>query len=259
MSARPRAGVGRVRPGSSGESIYSDYKRSDPERFFGVQHAFGIFAIISFISYAVYVSNTFLPKSKPVDAPPREFSGDRARKHLITITKIGSRPSGSYENDIIAVETILKILERIKAKANPNLFIEIELQYSSGSFGIIRKNNFIDLGFTSTYGNITNILFKIQGRKVEDKFILVNAHYDTVPNTVGASDDTVSCAVLIEAFRALSVCEPNELKHGVIFLINGAEEGGLAGSHAFVKEHRWASLIKALVNVEAAGSGILSN
>lgn len=259
MSSRSRAGAGKIRPGFSGESKHPDYKRSDPERFFGVQHAFGIFAIISFISYAVYVSNTFLPKSKPVGAPTREFSGDRARKHLITITKIGSRPSGSYENDIIAVETILKILEKIKAKANPKLFIEIELQCSSGSFGIIRKNNFIELGITSTYGNITNILVKIQGKKDEDKFILVNAHYDTVPNTVGASDDTVSCAILIEAFRALSVGEPNELENGVIFLINGAEEGGLAGSHAFVKEHRWASLIKAFINVEAAGSGILSN
>ena len=230
-------------------------ERSDINKIYGVQHFVGIGIFILTLSYAVYASDTFLPTSKPTDSPADEFSGDRARKHLEGIAALGPRPSGSYANDIAAVELILKELNSIKAQANKQFHIEIELQTSSGSFAFIRKTDYIDLGFTSAYENITNILFKISANETEDVFVLANAHYDTVPNTEGASDDTVSCAVLIEIFRAISVSDPADLNHGVIFLLNGAEEGGLAGSHGFVNEHRWVSLVKAVVNVEAAGSG----
>ena len=43
------------------------------------------------------------------------------------------------------------------------------------------------------------------------------------------------------------------------FLFNGAEEGPLAGSHAFIMNHKWKDLPKVVVNLEAAGSGISSN
>lgn len=41
--------------------------------------------------------------------------------------------------------------------------------------------------------------------------------------STGASDDAVSCAVLLEILGSLS-STPVSLKHAIIFLFNGAEE-----------------------------------
>ena len=232
----------------------SDEKDENRNKLYGSLHFVGILLLLCVLIFIVYTSVTFLPLSKPIDTILTEFSGDRARKHMEAITDIGPRPSGSYANDIKAVRYILNELHIIKANADPKYHIEVELQTVSGSFAFVRKSNYIDLGFTSAYGNITNIIVKISATKSTNVFVLVNAHYDTVMNTEGASDDTVSCAVLIEIFRALSSSSPKNLKHGIIFLFNGAEEGGLSGSHGFI-QHKWFPLVKAVVNAEAAGSG----
>ncbi|XP_057299821.1 endoplasmic reticulum metallopeptidase 1-like [Hydractinia symbiolongicarpus] len=224
-------------------------------KIYGAGYIVGLFVFIGFLIYVIYTSDSFLPASKPFDSPLQEFSGDRARKHLNAITKFGPRVTGSYENDITTANYLLKELNMIKEVAHKDFDIEIELQTSSGSFAFVRKSNYVDLGFTSTYQNITNVVAKISSPKSDNSYILANVHFDTVMNTEGASDDTISCAVLIEIFRAICQGKPENLKHGVIFLFNGAEEGGLSGSHAFVKDHRWLSLVKVVVNIEAAGSG----
>lgn len=49
---------------------------------------------------------------------------------------------------------------------------------------------------------------------------------DSVFSLQGASDDAVSCAVMLEVLRGMSVSsEP--LQHAVVFLFNGAEENVL--------------------------------
>jgi len=53
--------------------------------------------------------------------------------------------------------------------------------------------------------------------------VLINCHYDTVINSTGASDDAVSCAMMLEVLRVLAV-SPRPLRHSVVFLFNGAEE-----------------------------------
>ncbi|XP_057299822.1 endoplasmic reticulum metallopeptidase 1-like [Hydractinia symbiolongicarpus] len=227
---------------------YSPYS----DKIYGSQYIVSLVIFIGFLVYMIYTSDSFLPTSKPIDSPLQEFSGDRAREHLTAITKFGPRVTGSYENDITTVNYLLKELNLIKEVAHEDFDIEIELQTSSGSFAYARPRGYV---ITNAYQNITNVVVKISSRKSDNAYILANAHFDTPMNTEGASDDTVSCAVLIEIFRSICQGNPTDLKHGIIFLFNGAEEGFLSGSHAFVKDHRWLSLVKVVVNIEAAGSG----
>ena len=62
----------------------------------------------------------------------------------------------------------------------------------------------------------------------------------------GASDDGVSCAIMLEVIRVLMTSSTVVLNHDLIFLFNGAEEAILAASHAFITQHRWANNIKVI-------------
>lgn len=228
------------------------------DKIYGVGHIVLICVVVFVLCFTVQMTEEYLPDTKPLNTSPVDFSADRARIHLEGITSIGPRTAGSYANDIQTVNYLLRELNSIKDKANSHLNIEIELQKASGSFAFFRKATKImeSVGMTSTYDDTSNVIVKLLPSTETKHFVLVNAHFDTVSNTEGASDDTVNCAILIETFRALSQLDTTQLKHGVIFLFNGAEEGGLSGSHAFL-QHRWFPLVKVVVNVEAAGSGTI--
>lgn len=240
----------------------SFYSRNEPQQQsfrglgYGIPNFVGIVFFILSLVYAVNITENFLPDPKPVSSSPTEFSADAAAKHLFDITKLGPRTAGSYANDISAVNIIVEALNKIKHKADMGFEVEIDVQTeTSGTFAFVRSG-LIDIGYTIAYNNITNVVAKLSNKKHEsNSYILVNAHFDTVSNTVGASDDTVSCAVMLEILRALTKGNPENLKHGVIFLFNGAEEGPLAGSHAFINQHKWKDLPSIVVNLEAAGSG----
>uniref|UniRef100_A0A1B0BKI4 FXNA-like protease n=1 Tax=Glossina palpalis gambiensis TaxID=67801 RepID=A0A1B0BKI4_9MUSC len=61
-------------------------------------------------------------------------------------------------------------------------------------------------------------------------------------------------AVMLETLRVITKRETN-LKHSIVFLFNGAEENPLQGSHAFITQHEWAANVKAVINLDSAGSG----
>ncbi|KAL7844964.1 hypothetical protein SRHO_G00235040 [Serrasalmus rhombeus] len=179
-----------------------------------------------------------------------EFSPGRARKHLEHITGVGPRPVGSVENEVLTVNYLLQQVELVQAEsaAGPHA-ITVDVQRPTGSFSI----DFLG-GFTSYYDRVTNIAVRLEPKTGAQHFMLANCHFDSVANSPGASDDAVSCAVMLEVLHSMANLS-TPLRHGVIFLFNGAEENILQASHGFITQHPWAKQVRAFLNLEAAGVG----
>ena len=60
----------------------------------------------------------------------------------------------------------------------------------------------------------------------------------------GASDDAVSCGVMLEIIRVMLRRPRTSLSNDLIFLFNGAEEVILTGSHGFITQHKWAHTVR---------------
>src|SRR6218665_1960282 len=79
--------------------------------------------------------------------------------------------------------------------------------------------------------HVTNVLARIRGES--ESAVLLSAHYDSPPESVGAADDAVAVAALVEVARVLAA-GPRP-RPSIIIGLNGAEEVWLPGSTAFVE------------------------
>ena len=97
---------------------------------------------------------------------------------------------------------------------------------------------------------VVNILARIRGRSSTGSVLLV-AHYDTVPTTPGANDNSMAVANLIELGRTIRSGQP--LLNDVILLFtDGEEPAPRYGATAFMK-HPWANDVAVVFNLEAVG------
>ncbi|TMS08328.1 Endoplasmic reticulum metallopeptidase 1 [Larimichthys crocea] len=185
-----------------------------------------------------------------IGKPSGEFNAVRARRHLEQITSVGPRPVGSHENEVLTVGYLLQQIEniRVETAAGPHQ-LTVDVQRPTGTFSI----DFLG-GFTSFYDRVTNIAVRLEPKGGTQHLMLANCHFDTVANSPGASDDAVSCAVMLEVLHSLAN-QSTPLHHGVVFLFNGAEENILQASHGFITQHPWAKQVRAFINLEAAGVG----
>ncbi len=210
---------------------------------------------------------------------------------------------------MLAVEFFRREVDAIIDKAKVAHKLSVDIQKPRGSFSL----DFID-GLTHHYRDIQNFIVKLEPRDRESKHsLLLNCHFDSVPQSpgkycyelheadffcilqalpplmAGASDDAVSCAIMLEILAVLTQSE-QPLKHNVIFLFNGAEENMLPvsvslsccgwcpvsfsqdtysllllkqlsstfnfqASHGFITQHEWASSVRSFINLEACGAG----
>lgn len=181
---------------------------------------------------------------------PERFIEERARDHLRQLTSVGPRPAGSYENEVLAVEFIRRQLTKIQKATKSAHNLVIDVQKPRGSFNL----PFVD-GLTQNYRDITNIVVKLEPSIHRSKdALLVNCHFDSVPQSPGASDDAVSCAIMLEVLEVITQSD-TALKNTILFLFNGAEENLLPASHGFITQHKWAQEARAFINLEACGAG----
>jgi hypothetical protein len=84
---------------------------------------------------------------------------------------------------------------------------------------------------TGTF-TMNNLIAKRAGTDPGLEPVLVTAHWDSVPQTVGADDDISGCAGVIEIARVL---QGVSLKRTVFFILFALEEDDYAGSQAYIK------------------------
>lgn len=202
------------------------------------------------LAYALHYKLPTPLTIKDIGSHPDRVIEERALSHLRQLASLGSRPVGSYENEILAIEFFTFGIRYIMQQANPAQKISFDIQKCTGSYTLAFQPH----GFTNCYSNVQNIVVRLGSHTNSSSSLLVNCHFDSVPTSPGGSDDGLNCAVMLEVLEILARSK-TKLKHNVIFLFNGAEESPLQASHGFITQHKWAHEVKAFINLEACGAG----
>ncbi len=101
----------------------------------------------------------------------------------------------------------------------------------------VRMELNIDADFyDETEPNGWNIIGEIPGGDLAGEVVLLGAHFDTEPGATGATDDAAGCTVMMEALRILKAAGARP-RRTVRVALWSAEEEGLLGSKAYVREH----------------------
>jgi hypothetical protein len=169
------------------------------------------------------------------DAPPEAFSAARAMTHISAIAD-EPRPVGSAQHG----EARAYLLDELES-----LGWRTELQESIGMFDF-------GLDGTQSIAAVANVIAARPGTASTGTVVLA-AHYDTVVGSPGAADDGVGVGVLLETARALSTT--GAPRNTVMVLLTDAEEVGLLGAEAFVRERSKGLGTAVVLNHEARGAG----
>jgi hypothetical protein len=163
-----------------------------------------------------------------------QFSSARAMRYILALAQ-EPRPSGSAANEA-ARRYIVGQLEACGLTVTEN---RARIVRDAGD------GNFIS-------GEVTNIISVLKGT-THERPVLFIAHYDSVPQGPGASDNAQGVAVLLEMVRALK--SARSLRRDLILLFSDGHENGLLGAEAFSHLDSSTSSIGAVVNLDARGGG----
>ncbi|CAJ0606998.1 unnamed protein product [Cylicocyclus nassatus] len=241
---------------SNGAHTQPYYERIDDKARRAVEAiGFKHWLLVIVVVFAIYGWVVYLHRRMPpvIGADYlNEFSEERARVLLRELTDLGPRPSGSDALEHKSFDIMQRHLSAIRdkfASRGVNRF-EMDVQRPSGCFDL----SFLS-SFTLCYHKITNIVVRVgPASGPTDQSLLLNSHYDSMPDTPGATDDAVSCAIMMDVLNVMAHSD-KPLRNDVVFLFNGAEENFLQGAHGFIENHPWRHTIHAFINLEGTGSG----
>lgn len=94
----------------------------------------------------------------------------------------------------------------------------------------------IDAKLQNENADSFNVIAEIPGARRKDEVVMLGAHLDSWTGGTGAADDAAGCAVMMEAMRILKMLDL-KMDRTVRLALWSAEESGLLGSKAYVKEH----------------------
>jgi acetylornithine deacetylase/succinyl-diaminopimelate desuccinylase-like protein len=159
------------------------------------------------------------PAVLPANVSPAQFSAERALTYVKAISQ-RPHPVGSAEHK--AVRDYL-LIELSRTGLSPTVQKTVVVRPTTGT--------------PFHAGTVENVMVRLPGTQ-SGKAVVLIGHYDSVPTSLGASDDGAAVAAMLETLRALRTSE--RLKNDVILLFSDAEEVGLMGAREFINEHTWA-------------------
>ncbi|XP_050676352.1 endoplasmic reticulum metallopeptidase 1-like isoform X2 [Leptidea sinapis] len=211
-----------------------------------------LLAIYLLLGYLVQLNEDAMPAViKIADVSPDDtgtFSEESGMRYLDIILGDAPRVAGTPYHLNKTVD-LKNVLDDIASKSVQRVMTD--WQFVSGDYWIEFKPPYVN-----SYTNLSNIVAVLVGESGTENdtlgsSLLVNCHYDSVPYAIGASDNGLFCAAMVEVLSRLSK-RRTKLKHNVIFLFNGAEENPLQGSHGFLS-HPWAKGVTNVINLDAGG------
>lgn len=195
------------------------------------------------LALLVGVLSLQVPGAAGVEAPARDFSAERA---MADVREIARRPHplGSAEHARVR----LYLQQRMTG-----LGLQVSTQTGPISRGSARYLRRMGGDPEAAEFTATNLIGVLPGRNPALPAVALMAHYDTVPMSAGAADDSAGVAAILETVRALQARGPAD--RTLVVLFTDAEEIGLDGARIFWGGHPLRDRIGAVVNLEARGGG----
>jgi len=175
------------------------------------------------------------PEPAASDAPAEQFSARRALTHLPRIAA-EPHPVGSAAHD------------RVRDYLTDQ-FAALGLRPETQRVTTAAPRP----GRTHHLGQVTNVSATVAGRDPSAGRVYVVAHYDSTPNSFGATDNGIGLLTLLEVGRALG--HGPRPRTDVVLVATDGEEVGLLGAHAFATGHAGDAERGAVVlNLDARGT-----
>ncbi|MEY3841508.1 MAG: hypothetical protein RLZZ542_618 [Pseudomonadota bacterium] len=199
--------------------------------------------LVGSLALALLIAVLTLQVPAPVGAgaPATAFSTERA---MVDIREIAQRPHPVGSADHARVRAVL--LQRMA---------ELGLQTSTQAGALSPKaaQRLEREGGSAQGIELTNLVGVLPGRDPRLPAVALMAHYDTVPDSAGAADDSTGVAAILEAVRAIRARGPAD--RTLVVILTDGEELNLDGARAFWGGHPLRDRIGAVVNLEARGGG----
>ncbi|KAK9905035.1 hypothetical protein WJX75_008341 [Coccomyxa subellipsoidea] len=201
----------------------------------------------------VYRAILWVPTPQGPDAPPQSFSEGRALQTTAYLSEtIGPRIVGSPQIEQTAqyVERQALLLQKLAQQTRPDLVVEVDREQTTGAVNMV----FAGTHMTNAYNNLTNIIVSIAPKSaLNSKAVMINAHFDSVFESPGASDCAACVGTALEIARVIVASPDIQLAVPLMLLLNGGEETVLTAAHGFMKTSKWASSVGAFINLESTG------
>jgi hypothetical protein len=189
-----------------------------------------VLALVAFVTVHAIAP----PAARPASAPETEFSAQRALVHVAAIAK-APHPVGTPAHEEVRAYLL---------RALGDLALEVRVQETDAV---------LKAAAVTHAAHLKNVIARLRGSgPAGSPAVMLAAHYDSVPQSRGASDDGSGVATLLETARALKAGPP--LKNDVVFLFTDAEEVSACGALAFTDEELAQHPIGVAMNFEARGT-----
>lgn len=193
------------------------------------------------LALLIAVMTLQVPAPAGVGAPGAAFSAGRA---MADVREIARRPHPVGSADHARVRAVL--LQRMAA-------LGLQTSTQNGPLSPRAVQALEREGGSAAGVELTNLIGVLPGQDPRLPAVALMAHYDTVPDSAGAADDTAGVAAILEAVRAIRARGPAD--RTLVVILTDGEELNLDGARAFWGGHPLRDRIGAVVNLEARGGG----